>query len=123
MVAFPVTTASPQGRQAAAEPYVLNRPGPVRLDERGQAILEYAIIVAVIGACLVAILGLVGRATQKVYTQTAATVARQSAVPASFSGPQLGGGGAALGISAHDPGGPGEPPDSAGADSSDTARP
>jgi Flp pilus assembly pilin Flp len=97
---------------------VLNRPGPVWSDQRGQAILEYAIIVAVIGACLVAILGLVGRATQKVYTQTSATVARQGASPASYGGAQLGDGGGLLGIPAGSPGVPDEAPDSAAADSS-----
>jgi Flp pilus assembly pilin Flp len=97
---------------------VLNRVSRVRLDERGQAILEYAIIVAVIGMCLVAILGLVGRATQKVYTQTSATVARQGAAPAAYGGAQLGVGGGVLGIPAGHPAVPDSPPDSAGADSS-----
>ena len=98
---------------------MLNRSSPVRLDERGQAILEYAIIVAIIGACLVVILGLVGRATQKVYSQTSVTVAHQGVAPASYGGgPQLGGGGGLLGIPAGRPSVPDAPPDSAGADSS-----
>jgi Flp pilus assembly pilin Flp len=101
---------------------VVNRLGPVRLDERGQAILEYAIIVALVGACLVAILGLVGRATHNVYTQTTATVARQQGgSPAAYGGAQLGSGGGIRGISVGNPGSPDAPPDSASADSSGSA--
>lgn len=47
-----------------------------RCGERGQALVEYAAIVALIGACLVAILGLVGRSTQRAYEQTSATMTR-----------------------------------------------
>jgi Flp pilus assembly pilin Flp len=90
-------------------------PGRVRLDERGQAILEYAMIVAVVGACLVAILGLLGRATQKTYTQTAATVVRQSVPAAAYGAGQLGGGGGVRGIPV---GITDEPGDTAAADSS-----
>ena len=45
-----------------------------RGNERGQALIEYAMIVAVVGACLVAILGLVGRATNRAYERTATAV-------------------------------------------------
>ena len=47
-----------------------------RCGERGQALVEYAAIVALIGACLVAILGLVGRSTKQAYEQTSATMTR-----------------------------------------------
>jgi Flp pilus assembly pilin Flp len=106
------------GRLAAAsEQRVRIHPGRVRLDERGQAILEYAMIVAVVGACLVAILGLVGRATHKAYTQTAATVGRQATSTAAYGGGQLGGGGGVRGIPAGIPGAPEDPADSSAADS------
>ena len=45
-----------------------------RGNERGQALIEYAVIVAVVGACLVAILGLVGRATNRAYERTSSAV-------------------------------------------------
>jgi Flp pilus assembly pilin Flp len=45
-----------------------------RRSERGQALVEYAMIVAVVGACLVAILGLVAKATSRAYDRTASAV-------------------------------------------------
>jgi Flp pilus assembly pilin Flp len=53
---------------------VVQAPQYLRGNERGQALIEYAAIVAVVGACLVAILGLVGRATNRAYERTAAAV-------------------------------------------------
>jgi Flp pilus assembly pilin Flp len=89
---------------------VLARPFS-RGNERGQALIEYAAIVAVVGACLVAILGLVGRATNRAYERTA------SAVSQGKSGFQGTGGGMLTGTSStrpragRDPAEP--PPDSA----------
>jgi Flp pilus assembly pilin Flp len=50
-----------------------------RRNERGQALVEYAAIVALIGACLVAILGLVGRSTSRAFEQTSASVTSATA--------------------------------------------
>jgi Flp pilus assembly pilin Flp len=47
-----------------------------RTRERGQALVEYALVVALVGACLVAILGLVGRATHNAYERTTSAVSR-----------------------------------------------
>jgi Flp pilus assembly pilin Flp len=93
-----------------------------RGNERGQALIEYAAIVAVVGACLVAILGLVGRATNRAYERTA------SAVSLPKPGFQGGGGGVILtGTSSARRGGRGPaepPPDSAAsADSGEPADP
>ena len=65
-----------------------------RYGERGQALVEYAAIVALIGACLVAILGLVGRSTKQAYEQTSATMTR--ATVAGY-GTESGGGGLFVG--------------------------
>ena len=53
----------------------------VRRSERGQALAEYAIIVALVGACLVAILGLVGGAAKNAVNNTS-TAVRQASAPA-----------------------------------------
>ena len=72
----------------------------VHRNERGQAIVEYAIIVALVGACLVAILGLVGDVTKTAFRNTS-TVVRQASAPVGG-----GGGGGAHGIPASSPGEP-----------------
>jgi Flp pilus assembly pilin Flp len=71
--------------------------------------VEYATIVAIVGVCLVAILGLIGRATGRAYDRTAAAVSLQAnsgypTVPAGIltSTTSRGRGGAR---------GPAEPPD------------
>lgn len=63
-------------------------------NERGQALVEYAVIVALVGACLVAILGLVGRATRRAYDLTASSISppAASAFPAGGGGGSGGGG-------------------------------
>jgi Flp pilus assembly pilin Flp len=53
------------------------RPSSLR-SQRGQALVEYAIIVAVVGVCLVAILGLLGKATGRAYDRTSAAVSLQT---------------------------------------------
>jgi Flp pilus assembly pilin Flp len=82
-----------------------------RGNERGQALIEYAAIVAVVGACLVAILGLVSRATNRAYERTA------SAVSQGKTGFQGTGGVTLTGISSSGrragQGSPESPPDSA----------
>ena len=54
----------------------------VRRKDRGQAIVEYAAVIALIGVCLVAILSLVGNATKKAFERTSSTVDRNASVPA-----------------------------------------
>ena len=86
------------------------------LNERGQALVEYAVIVALVGACLVAILGLVGRATRRAYDVTTSTIAAPSApaYPAGGGGGGGSGGGGLSGSVRVIPASSGEPPDSAG---------
>jgi Flp pilus assembly pilin Flp len=64
------------------------------INERGQALVEYAVIVAIIGACLVAILGLVGRATRNAYDRTSSSISNRttSGYPAQGGGGMGGGG-------------------------------
>jgi Flp pilus assembly pilin Flp len=69
--------------------------------ERGQALIEYAIIVALVGTCLVAILGLVGGAAKTAFHNTS-TVVRQVSAPA-------GGGGGGGGVPAIPASSPAEP--------------
>jgi Flp pilus assembly pilin Flp len=88
-------------------------------NERGQALIEYAAIVAVVGACLVAILGLLGRATNRAYERTATAVSQGKP---GFQGG--GGGGGAILTGTSSSGGPrGRTPDEPPADSSATAEP
>ncbi len=82
----------------------------IRRSERGQALLEYATIVALIGTCLVAILGLVGNATRKTFDRTSSPLMRQASVG--------GAGGSGHGVPAIPASNPGEP-DSSGAGGED----
>ena len=90
--------------------------GRIGLAERGQALLEYAALVAAIGICIVASLGLVGRVTQNAYVQTANSVAHQTGSAPSY-------GGAAIGSIRVIPAGnrPPPPPDSASSDPDSSA--
>jgi len=74
---------------------------PPRFSERGQALLEYAMVVALIGACLVAILGLLGRATNRAYKDTASTLSHETGSPYGGSGGVIltGGSSAAVNVS------------------------
>ena len=72
----------------------------IRRSERGQALLEYATIVALVGTCLVAILGLVGSATRKTFDRTSSPLMRQASV---------GGGGSGHGVPVIPASNPGEP--------------
>jgi Flp pilus assembly pilin Flp len=60
------------------------------LSERGQGLVEYAIILALIGVGLIVILGFLGRTTRNVYDQTASALGGQTGAPASSGG--MGGG-------------------------------
>jgi Flp pilus assembly pilin Flp len=92
-------------------------------NERGQALVEYAVIVALIGACLVAVLGLVGRATRNAYEQTSTTVSQQTGSGGYLGGGGGGGGGGGFSANVHViPAGSDAPTDSlAGAGSQDSA--
>lgn len=56
-----------------------------RRGERGQA-LEYALIIAVVGAGLLGALGLVASTTKRLYTRTSAATALPAAYPAADGG-------------------------------------
>lgn len=89
------------------------------INERGQALVEYAVIVAIIGACLVAILGLVGRATRNAYDRTSTSISNRttSGYPAPGGGGMGGGvtgGGGLSGSVRVIPASAGPPPDSTG---------
>jgi Flp pilus assembly pilin Flp len=62
-------------------------------NRRGQGLIEYVLIVTLIGCCLVAILGLASTATRNMYNRTSSTISRQT----SASGYGSGGGGGAPG--------------------------
>ena len=84
------------------------------INERGQALVEYAVIVAIIGACLVAILGLVGRATRNAYDRTSSSISNRTT--SGYSAPVGGGmgGGGLSGSVRVVPAKAGQRPDSTG---------
>ncbi len=53
---------------------IMVRPRANFRGEQGQALIEYAVIIALVGACVVVILGLVGRAAKNVYDDMAMAV-------------------------------------------------
>jgi Flp pilus assembly pilin Flp len=69
------------------------------LSERGQGLVEYAIILALIGVGLIVILGFLGRTTRNVYDQTASAIGGQTGSPASSGGP-----GGGVGVTPASPG-------------------
>jgi Flp pilus assembly pilin Flp len=67
-----------------------SRPG---LDRQGQALAEYAVLVALVGVGLVVVLGLFGRSTRQVWEQGAGTIADTPELVSSGGGGGAGGGG------------------------------
>lgn len=65
--------------------------GPIVGNRRGQGLIEYVLIVTLVGSCLVAILGLASTTAQNIYTRSSSTISRQT------SAGGYGGGGGALG--------------------------
>jgi Flp pilus assembly pilin Flp len=90
-------------------------------NRRGQALSEYALLVAVVGMGLVVILGMFGRATKQVWQNSESKFADQPAV-ASGGGGTASGGSAASGDVHHTPPAPpkNDPPDSTGSSSADS---
>jgi Flp pilus assembly pilin Flp len=76
----------------------------IRRHERGQALVEYATVIALVGLCLVAILGLVGNATKKAFERTSSTVDRNASYPVGGGSGGGGGGGGVRVIPASAPG-------------------
>ena len=75
----------------------------LRRHERGQALVEYATVIALVGVCLAAILGLVGNATKKAFEHTSSTVDPHA------SQPVVGGGGGSGGVRGMPGGAPADP--------------
>src|SRR6266508_5104571 len=71
---FPAQPFRIRGRAATRSDLVVQPRLSSRRNERGQALVEYAMIVAVLGACIVAILGLVRKETERAYEHTASAV-------------------------------------------------
>ena len=92
-----------------------------RLGERGQALIEYTMIVALIGMGLVVMLSVMANATRTTVTRTNTSVSRQAI---GYGG---GGGGVSGTVSGSvrptpvTPASPSEPADSAGGESPDSA--
>lgn len=90
------------------QPFVGNR--------RGQGLIEYVLIVTLVGCCLVAILGLASTTTRNVYQKTSSTITRQTSAGGYGSRGSLGGwhgSGGSAPASNPEPDEPGDsPPDS-----------
>ena len=96
-----------------------------RRTERGQSITEYVLLVALVGACLALILGMVGKAASRAYHQS--TVSLEQKVPNYGSSGGGGGGVVLVGSSGGGGGGIKVPPvsdsDSTGTGGSDPSDP
>ena len=92
----------------------------IRGNERGQALLEYAILVATVGACLVAMLGLLGKAAKRAYVETTDAVSTER--PPAYHGGSEGGGVMVIDRSSgrHSPRPTADPSDSASTDPRDS---
>ena len=66
----------------------------LRTDERGQALVEYAMVIALVGACLVFILGVVGNAAHHAFARSSAELS--NATPKPQGGGGAGGSGVVL---------------------------
>jgi Flp pilus assembly pilin Flp len=58
-------------------------------NRRGQGLIEYVLIVTLVGCCLVAILGLASTSSRNLYSRTSSTISRQTS--AGGYGSRLGG--------------------------------
>jgi Flp pilus assembly pilin Flp len=96
---------------------------PSRQTERGQAIAEYVLLVALVGVCLVLVLAMVSKAARRAYHQS--TVSLEQKVPNYGSSGGGGGGVVLVGSSSGGGGGVKVPPasdsDSTGSGESDGA--
>ncbi len=63
-------------------------------NRRGQGLVEYVLIVTLMGCCLVAILGLASTTTRNMYSKTSSTISRQTSSGGYGHGGWSGGGGA-----------------------------
>lgn len=102
-----------------------NRSHPV-LNRRGQALSEYAVLVAIVGASLVVIIGLFGQATKQVWQRSESSFTNESSVASTAPSPApapapSGGGGAASGSVQHTPPPAAPPPSKPKQDSSDSS--
>lgn len=83
---------------------------PLVGNRRGQGLIEYVLIVTLVGCCLVAILGLASTTTRNVYQKTSSTITRQTSAGGYGSRGSLGGWSGSGGSAASNPE-PDEPAD------------
>jgi cytoskeletal protein RodZ len=91
------------------------------LNRRGQALSEYAMLVAMVGMGLVVILGLFGRVTKQAWQKSESKFADEPSVAATPSPAPYGGGGAASGSVQPTPPPPSTPAPPPKKDSSDSS--